>query len=79
VGGVDVFVRKYRPDLPEGLRLQGTLLYNWNISANGSHQKRRQTLAKNRWYLSSRFPAQSSLTSYIQLAKKLFLFSLDRC
>lgn len=49
VGGIESFVRKYRPGLPEKIHLEGAIPYNWNINADLSHKERRQALAAFDW------------------------------
>lgn len=48
-GGIDGFVYRYRSDLPENVRFQGSLPYNWKVNAKLSHRERLKALASNDW------------------------------
>ena len=38
-GGIEAFVRRYKPDLPEHINIEPTLSYNWNINCHVASAK----------------------------------------
>ena len=49
MGGVEAFVKRFRPDLPADIHLEGALPYNWNVNAEMTNKERRQALAASVW------------------------------
>ncbi len=49
MGGVDMFVRKYRPELPKNIEVVANLPYNWNVNCNLTGKEKNAFLAKSEW------------------------------